>query len=75
MLQQAGAGGKDRIERQARLLQRNSAKESNIEVRPRFGSQTIGAGVQRLYRVKCAERAPESSGSLSCRSIRFANTG
>ena len=64
MLEQAGAGGKDRIERQARLLQRNGAKEGNIEVRPRSWSQTIGAGVERLYRVKCTERAPRIVGEL-----------
>ena len=64
MLKQAGAGGKYRIERQARLLQRNRPKKSNIEVRPRSGSQTIGAGVQRLYRIKCAERAPRIVGEL-----------
>ena len=58
MLKQAGAGGKDWIEREARLLQRNGAKKSNIEVRPRSWSETFGAGVQRLHRIKCAERAP-----------------
>ena len=64
MLKQAGAGGKDRIERQACLLQRNGPKESNIEVRPRSWSQTIRAGVQRLDRVKCTERAPRIVGEL-----------
>ena len=64
MLQQAGAGGKYRIERQARLLQRNGAKKSDIEVRPRSGSSAVRADVQRLYRIKCAERAARIVGQV-----------
>ena len=58
MLEQAGAGGKYRIERQTCLLQGDGPKKSNIQVRTRSGSKTIGKDVQRLYRIKCAERAP-----------------
>src|SRR6185369_6916345 len=45
MLKQAGAGGKYRIERQARLLQRHGPKKSNIEVRTLSGGQAIRADV------------------------------
>src|SRR4051794_26436044 len=62
MLKQAGAGGKYRIERQARLLQRHGPKKSNVEVRTLSGGQAIRADVQRLHRIKCAERAPRIVG-------------
>ena len=42
MVEQAGAGGKYRIERQACLLQGDGPEKSNIEVRTRFGSKAIG---------------------------------
>src|SRR4051812_2550760 len=45
MLEQAGACGKYRIERQARLLQRHGPKKSNIEVRTLSGGQAIRADV------------------------------
>src|SRR5207302_9895960 len=54
----------DLIERQARLLQRHGPKKSNIQVRTRSGSQAIGADVERLHRIKCAERAPRIAGKL-----------
>ncbi len=57
MFKQAGAGGKYRIERQPRLLQRNGAEEGNIEIRARSGSEAVGTDVQRLDRIKCAECA------------------
>src|SRR5215213_1498510 len=64
MLEQAGAGGKYRIERQAGLLQRDGAKKSNIQVRPWSGSGAVREDVQRLHRIKCAERAPRIVGKL-----------
>lgn len=64
MLQQAGAGGKDRIERQARLLQRDGAKKSNIEVRSRSGSLAVREDVQLFYRIKCTERAARIVGEV-----------
>jgi len=64
MLEQAGAGSKDRIERQARLLQRDGAEESNIEVRPRSGSRAVRADVQLFYRIKCAKRAARIVGQI-----------
>ena len=64
MVKQAGAGGKYRIERQTCLLQGDGAKKSNIEVRPRSGSKTVREDVQRLHRIKCAERAPRIVGEL-----------
>ena len=64
MLKQAGAGGKDRIKRQTCLLQGDGPKKSNIQIRTRSGSQAIGQAVERLYRIKCAERAPRIVGEL-----------
>ena len=64
MVKQAGAGGKYRIERQTRLLQRDGPKKSNIQVRTRSGSKAVGEDVQRLHRIKCAERAPRIVGEF-----------
>ena len=58
MVEQAGAGSKYRIERQTCLLQGDGPKKGNIQVRTRSGSKTVRGDVQRLYRIKCAERAP-----------------
>jgi hypothetical protein len=62
MLKQAGAGGKDRIERQARLLQRNGTKKSNIEVRPGPEARRSGRCSATLSHKMCGTRAADRRG-------------
>ena len=63
MLKQAGAGGKIWIERQARLLQRDSPKKSNIEVRTRSGSKAIGQMFSAPWHKMCGTRAAHRRGA------------
>ena len=58
MLKQARARGKDRIKRQAGLLQSHSPKKSNIQVWAVPGGESTGAVIQRFHGIESAELAP-----------------
>ena len=58
MLEQARARGKDRIERQAGLLQGHCPKKGNIQVRAVPGSKSTGAVIQSFHGIERAELAP-----------------
>jgi hypothetical protein len=58
IIKQASARGKYRIKREAGLLQSDSSKKSDIEVRAPSGPKVLRREIQSLYRIKCAKRAP-----------------
>src|SRR5580704_12604481 len=58
IIKQAGAGRKDGIERQARLLQGYRCKKSDIEVSIPSGAKVRRRDIQGFDGIKCAKRTP-----------------